>query len=89
MEDCRKITYAGRVQRVGFRAGAWRIAQAVGVRGYAKNLRDGRVEVVVAGDTERVERFLAEMRARWGGHFEAFTVEVGPFAGGLEAFEIR
>lgn len=87
--DARRITYSGRVQRVGFRVTVWRIARVVGVRGFVRNLRDGRVEVVVAEDEPRVERFLAEIRARLFHHVEGFSVEIGPFAEGLEGFEIR
>ena len=46
----------GRVQGVFFRASARQQAQALGLRGYARNLHDGRVEVLAVGDVQAVER---------------------------------
>jgi len=39
----------GRVQGVGFRWWVWRQATRLGLRGLARNLRDGSVEVVAEG----------------------------------------
>jgi len=39
----------GRVQGVGFRWWVWRQATRLGLRGLARNLRDGSVEVIVEG----------------------------------------
>lgn len=51
----------GEVQGVGFRPTARARAKALALAGYAKNLPDGRVEVVAEGDRERVEKFLQEL----------------------------
>ncbi len=48
---------AGRVQGVGFRASARARALELGLRGFARNLPDGRVEVVAAGDHDAMARF--------------------------------
>ena len=50
----------GLVQGVFFRASAQARARELGVSGYAKNLADGRVEVVATGSPEA----LAEL-GRW------------------------
>jgi len=49
----------GHVQGVGFRW--WTRSQALelGLRGWAKNLPDGRVEVLAQGDPDAVDRLLA------------------------------
>ena len=46
----------GKVQGVWFRAGTREQAVALGLRGYARNLPDGRVEVLAVGEAEAVER---------------------------------
>ncbi len=47
---------SGRVQGVAFRAAARRHALALGVTGRARNLPDGRVEVLACGEAEQVEK---------------------------------
>jgi acylphosphatase len=52
---------SGHVQGVGFRWFAARHARSLGLIGYARNLPDGRVEVVVSGPDEALpamERLL-------------------------------
>ncbi|MUV13915.1 acylphosphatase [Noviluteimonas gilva] len=46
----------GRVQGVFFRASTRQQAEALGLRGYARNLQDGRVEVLAVGDVQAIER---------------------------------
>jgi len=53
----------GRVQGVGFRWWVWREATRLGLRGLARNLRDGSVEVVAEGSDGALmdlERLLAQ-----------------------------
>ena len=52
----------GRVQGVGFRYFASRIARQLGIAGYAKNLRDGRVEVYAIGTPEKLGMLRKELR---------------------------
>lgn len=53
---------SGRVQGVWFRAGAQEQAQALGLDGHARNLPDGRVEVVAHGDAKALERLRRWLR---------------------------
>jgi acylphosphatase len=46
---------AGRVQGVFYRASTRARANALGVTGHARNLKDGRVEVLACGDAAAVE----------------------------------
>ena len=54
----RKAFISGRVQGVFFRESCRRVAQDNNVSGYAKNLNDGRVEVVLEGAPDAVPRVL-------------------------------
>ena len=56
---CRRSFVSGRVQGVFYRATCVRKAQALGVRGHARNLDDGRVEVLACGDAAAVEALIA------------------------------
>lgn len=47
----------GVVQGVGFRWFVWRLAERLGVRGWARNLPDGTVEVVAEAPTDELGRF--------------------------------
>ena len=55
---CRKALVAGRVQGVFYRATAAQRARELGIRGYANNLPDGRVEVLAYGEAKVVDEFL-------------------------------
>jgi len=54
----RKAFVGGRVQGVYYRATAARRARELGLRGYARNLPDGRVEVLVCGEERLVQAFV-------------------------------
>jgi acylphosphatase len=51
----KRVLVSGRVQGVFFRDTCRRIASEAGVAGWASNLPDGRVEVVVEGDPGAVD----------------------------------
>ena len=55
---CVRCLVAGRVQGVFFRASTQRRAEGLGVSGSARNLPDGRVEVIACGEPAAV----AELR---------------------------
>ncbi|MEJ2453337.1 MAG: acylphosphatase [Candidatus Thiodiazotropha sp.] len=59
---CIRCLVAGRVQGVFFRASTRNEAQRLGLTGYARNLMDGRVEVVACGDKEAVETLREWLR---------------------------
>jgi acylphosphatase len=47
------------VQGVFYRGSAQRRAHELGITGYAYNLADGRVEVLVCGESSQVDAFIA------------------------------
>ncbi len=66
---------AGRVQGVGFRYFTRRHAEAEGLRGYAINLPDGRVEFLLQGEPDAVARVI-EALGEGPGHARVSRVEV-------------
>jgi acylphosphatase len=54
----KKCLVGGRVQGVFYRATVAQRARELGIRGYAKNLPDGRVEVLAIGDADVVQAFI-------------------------------
>ena len=57
-----RFVVSGKVQGVFFRASARDRAQALGLRGFAKNLPDGHVEVLAAGDDAAIDELAAWLR---------------------------
>jgi acylphosphatase len=56
---CNRCLVSGRVQGVFYRATAQQRARELGVHGYARNLPDGRVEVLACGEPASVEAFVS------------------------------
>jgi acylphosphatase len=55
----RRCYVSGRVQGVFYRASTRERAQQLGCRGYARNLADGRVEVLAVGEPAAVDALVA------------------------------
>ena len=55
---CRRSFVSGRVQGVFYRATCVRKAQELGITGFARNLPDGRVEVLACGEASEVDAFV-------------------------------
>ena len=81
---------AGRVQGVFFRAFVERHALRLGLSGYVRNLRDGRVEVWVEGEKAGLEELLGHLhRGPPGARVEGVEVEWGGTKGAFRGFEVR
>ena len=63
MMIARKFFISGEVQGVGYRYFAQRSSARHQVRGYAKNLEDGRVEVLAEGNDKAVDAFRLDLAA--------------------------
>jgi acylphosphatase len=71
-----RVVVSGRVQGVFFRASTRDVAVRYGVRGFVRNLPDGRVEAVLQGDRDAVEKVIAFLReGPPGAHVEEAVVE--------------
>jgi acylphosphatase len=56
---CKRSFVSGRVQGVFYRATCVRKARELGLTGFARNLTDGRVEVLACGEQAAVDAFVA------------------------------
>lgn len=59
---CIHCTISGRVQGVWFRASTQEQAEQLGLKGWARNLPDGRVEVLACGDKEKLAQLYAWLK---------------------------
>lgn len=85
----RTCHFAGRVQGVGFRYTAHNIAQQHDVRGYVRNLPDGRVELVMEGPEEELNQVLDAIKDRMDGYIRDLKTDDGPATGEFQQFSIR
>ncbi|RKU16967.1 acylphosphatase [Candidatus Poribacteria bacterium] len=84
------VLITGRVQGVGFRNFTQRNARQLGVKGYAKNLPNGKVEVVAEGDKTQLDALVVFLREgpRYA-RVDSLEIDERPFTGEYEAFGIR
>ncbi len=62
MAEARRLLISGRVQGVGFRAATRAEALALDLAGHARNLRDGRVEVLAEGELPALDTLTRWLR---------------------------
>ncbi len=84
------VLITGKVQGVGFRNFTQLNARQLGVKGYAKNLPNGKVEVVAEGDKAQLDALIALLKK--GPRFarvDSLDVDERSFTGEYESFGIR
>ena len=85
-----QVYYEGNVQGVGFRWSVRNVAKGFDVTGFVRNLRDGRVELQVAGDEEEVRAFLeAILQSELRAHIKKHSESPLPAPPAFRGFEIR
>jgi acylphosphatase len=83
------VIFRGRVQGVGFRYTACRIADGFDVTGWVRNEPDGAVTCVAEGEEGEVERFLVMLNQAMGGLIIDRSVSTCAAAGDIVGFTIR
>jgi acylphosphatase len=85
----RSVYYSGRVQGVGFRYTARKIAQNYAISGFVRNLPDRRVELIVEGEAAEIQRFLTDLAETMRDNIhDAQTTQATP-TGEFNGFDIR
>jgi acylphosphatase len=89
MRVARRLVISGRVQGVGFRWFARDAARREGVFGWVRNLPDGRVEALVEGEADAVERTERALRRGPGSaHVKDVFVDDQDATGAYKDFSI-
>lgn len=81
--------YSGRVQGVSFRFTAEAVARDLGVVGWVKNLRDGRVEIVAEGEEPTLKDFLEKITQEMAGYIRNAEISWEQATGEFDDFGIR
>ncbi len=90
MTVARRYVIAGRVQGVGFRWFTHDVAVREGVHGWVRNLADGRVEALLEGERDAVERVeIALRRGPASARIDTFDTDDHTPTGRPTGFEIR
>ena len=85
---CKRVTYSGRVQGVGFRYTARRLASEFPVAGYVRNLPNGEVELMAEGDEAQVTAFLNAVAENMQAYVTGTLIRDAQ-PGGYSGFEVR
>lgn len=89
MRVARRFVISGRVQGVGFRWFTQDTATREGLKGWVRNLPDGRVEALLEGDEEAVTRVERALRSGpRGARVEDVAVDTEE-PGGYRSFTIE
>ncbi|UCF95826.1 MAG: acylphosphatase [Spirochaetaceae bacterium] len=86
----KRVVIAGRVQGVFYRVTMREYAQALNVNGWVKNRHDGKVEALLEGEVEDLEKLI-----RWcyqgppGARVSAVKVKTEQYTGEYAGFEIK
>jgi len=83
------IYYSGTVQGVGFRYTAERLASTFKLAGWAKNLPDGRVEVVCEGPEAVLKDFAGKLHSVFKSYITDTDIEWSMATGEFSYFDIK
>jgi acylphosphatase len=81
--------FTGRVQGVGFRYTVHNLAMPHDVRGYVRNLPDGRVELVMEGPDHEMDHLLDAIRQKMSQFIRRVDMQVEPPTNAFSGFSIK
>ncbi len=84
------IFVTGKVQGVGFRASVLRHAHLHDIKGFVRNLPDGRVEICAQGKGDQINAFIHTVKLRPGlGQVDEIETKLHPVRESYPSFEIH
>ena len=90
MKELRILKIHGKVQGVGYRFFATRVARRLGLKGNISNERDGTVTAVVEGEKKAIDEWIEELKE--GPRYAEVTKidqETKEFTGRLPDFDVK
>ena len=81
--------FSGRVQGVGFRYTVQNLALQYNVRGYVKNLADGRVELVMEGPDGEMNHLVDDISQKMNGYIKSVDKSTAPATGEFKQFYVK
>ncbi len=83
------ITFMGRVQGVGFRWTACRIAERFEIAGWVRNEADGTVRCVAQGEVSELDAFVEAVQEAMAGNITDTRTSHRAARGDLDGFTIQ
>lgn len=90
MKEMRILRIHGKVQGVGYRFFATRVARRIGLKGWITNIRDSTVEATVEGEKAAIDEWIEELKE--GPRYAEVTKidqETKQFSGKLPDFDVK
>jgi acylphosphatase len=88
-EHRRLCHFEGRVQGVGFRYTVNNLAMRYNIRGYVRNLPDGRVELLMEGPDQQMDQLLNDVTRKMNDYIQNVDQTVADATGEYDYFAIR
>lgn len=83
------ITFAGRVQQVGFRWTTCRVARRFEIAGWVRNEPDGTVRCVAQGEVSELDAFVEAVQEAMAGNITDTRMSHRARRGDLDGFTIQ
>ena len=82
------IFFSGEVQGVGFRFTAKNLAREHRIKGWVRNLDDGRVEVVAQASEEAISEFISDLKESFKNYISDVNINYDYIAEDFKDFNI-
>ena len=81
--------FSGRVQGVGFRYTVQNLALQYNVRGFVRNMPDGRVELVMEGPEGEMNHLVDDISQKMNGYIKRVDKSTAPATGEFKQFFVK
>jgi len=82
------IHYSGKVQGIGFRQTVRSFSKELGLTGWVKNLKDGRVEIIAEGEPAKLDRLQKLLKEQFEIYIVHADVRIQKAQGKFQEFSV-